>query len=328
MAVEITSTTDTPEQVMAAMGQSESKSESEVEETNAASSDESVDETDTESVDESATSEADEEIEESEESEDTGEESKDEKPKAKKKSGLERRFAKLNRTISDKDSEIEHWKSKYFEQQKEAVPEETKQAESFESSERPVKPIEDNFETYEEYLAAQDEYLEKLTDWKVEQRFKEREESQAKTKAKTAYETKVSAHAERIEKFKESHPDFDDVLADAQDWARPTVALESLVIESEIGDQLTYELLKDRELFDSINSLDPLKMGVAIGRLEAKFQKDNSSAQTTKTQTTKAPPPVNPVGGKSTRATKKTVYDVGSDFKAYERLRREQQRGA
>jgi len=330
MPVQIESTSDTPEQVLAAMGGAESTEVAEeVEQKTAPESENSEGESEVVETtpDDSDTSTETEESKDSEDDNKEGEEKPSEETHEKSAKGnrVQKRINKLTSKLSDKDQEIEFLRdqlksrSEYLREESKDEPAQIQQQDDG----RPQMPSEFDFDTEADFMLAQNKYLEDLTDWKVEQRFQAKADEARQNEVKTVFEEKQARHNERIEEFKKTHTDFDDIVKDAKDWARPTVALETLVLDSDYSAELAYELLADEELFESINSLSPLQMGRAIGKLETTLV-GAPSVETKKLKTTQAPAPVKPVGGKSARANVKSIHEPGLDFDEYKRRKLKQ----
>lgn len=249
------------------------------------------------------------ESDESTDHESDDEESKDEAngEKPKKKSGFKRRVDKLNLRIAEKERELEYWKSQAL---KGAGTEKKEEVAAKSDKSASDKPKPEDFETHAEFVDA-------LTDWKIEQRDKAKEEQSQKAKLKTEHEKIVESHQARVKAFAEKTDDFEDVLESVDDVV-PSPAVENLIVSSENGPELMYELAKNREEFLRINKLPPLQAAVAIGRLEAKLQK--SSEEKPIKKITKAPKPITPVGTKGS-VVEKSIYDPNISQKEYERLR-------
>jgi len=117
---------------------------------------------------------------------------------------------------------------------------------------------------------------------------------------KSAQETRIaelrsevlSDFEERTEAFKSKATDFDQVVSGFVDkGGKFSDAVRELVMESEVGPQLTYHLAKNPSIASKLNSLPPLQAAKEIARLEDTLSKPS-------TKVTRAPPPVNaPKGG-------------------------------
>jgi len=312
MSIEITSTTDSNTDVQSASG--DKTTEPVKEETKAESTDDvQKDENKTEESETSEESEEEEEEEEKEEKEENGEKEedgeKDEVKGKKKTSGFKKRIQRFQRRLSDKDQEIEHWKKEAL-KQKESSPEnrtdETLKADETE------KPMADNFETHEEFIEA-------LTDWKIEARDLKNQAKNKENQAKTAYQGQVKDFQSKAQEFAKNHDDFEDVLADVSD-IQISPGLEESMLSSELGPDVMYELANNREELERINKLSPLAAAREVGKIEARLSK-GQSPDSTKRKKSKAPNPVNPVKGKSDKSSLQSIYDTDISQADYERLR-------
>lgn len=136
------------------------------------------------------------------------------------------------------------------------------------------------------------------------------------TKTQTAT---LEAFTQKIEKFKESHSDFDIVIANPKLPVLDRTA-SAMIVASDHGADITYALAKDPPLAERISRMNPTQQALAIGRLEAQVSKlqpevnptpslDNRTSKpkaetATKAKpapSTNAPPPPTPVpsGGTS-----------------------------
>lgn len=250
--------------------------------------------------------------EEPEEGESEDGEKKEKKPK--KKGGFQRRINKLTKQKSAAEQRAQYLEQrlKDLEERVESrAPDKDKVQE-----ETPGKPMADDFEYH-------DEYVEALTDWKLEQKFSKKSEEEKANQMKTQYQKQMDEHLTRVRSFAKDHEDFEEVIDDVSDVV-VSPAVEQLIVESDNGPELLYELAKDRELFESINALDLVAAARQIGKIEASLHKPE--AETKKRGTTKAPKPLKSVSTKSSGA-KKSIYDPGLSQKEYERLRMEQMNG-
>lgn len=96
---------------------------------------------------------------------------------------------------------------------------------------------------------------------------------------------------ERTEEFKSKATDFDDVVSGfVNKGGKFSDTVRDLVMDSDVGPQLTYHLAKNPALANKLNGLTPLQAAKEIGRLEDALSKLS-------TKTTKAPPPARPLNG-------------------------------
>lgn len=308
MTIQVTSTTDPTETAKAEVQKEQVQSAPEAKAPEQKESTESG--TEETEAKESETNESEEDVSDEET------EAKDsEKDKPKKKGGFQRRIDKLNAAKADAQREAEYWKRVALEKQ---VAGESKK-ESVESK-TPVtaegKPNPDHFETHAEYVEA-------LTDWKTEQKLKERDQKLEKSKLETEQEKILKSYTERVESFKKATADFEDVLAEVDDViTSPTVT--QIIVESENGPALAYELAKNREEFERINKLPPLAAARELGRIESKIAaKATEEKKPEPKKTTKAPQPITPVGSKG-GVVEKSIFDESLSQKEYEALRAKQ----
>lgn len=167
------------------------------------------------------------------------------------------------------------------------------------------KPSENDFETHAEFVEA-------LTDWKVDQKVKSFEAKQNEEKAKTHQKTQEEQLFEAKKAFAAAVPDFAEVMADADFLISP--ALTSEVNSPEYGPQLAYFLAKNPEEVEKLNDLAPLALSRAIGRLESRF---TTAPQKTAAKVTNAPAPPNPVGRSSPTSEKRIEDMTPSEYDVY-----------
>lgn len=96
---------------------------------------------------------------------------------------------------------------------------------------------------------------------------------------------------ERKEEFKAKAKDFDDVVSSFVDkGGKFSDAVRDLVLDSDVGPQLTYHLAKNPAIANRLNSLPPLQAAKEIARIEDTLSKAPAKA-------TKAPAPLTDVRG-------------------------------
>jgi len=314
MVIEITSTTDDNEAVTAALGDKKEPVESsEVKDEKAEAKsepDEGTEEKSTENDDAEENKipkEAAKAATESDESED------DEKPK--KPSSHKNRVKRLSEKLTAREQEIEYWKQEAL---KAKGSKESDKPENIESNDiNEGKPNADDFETHEDYIEA-------LTDWKVDDRMAKRDVKTKEAQLKNDYDSKMKTHFERVEKFASKTDDWEDVITDINDIKMP-LSIQQLLVESDNGPELMYELAKNRDEFERICSLSPLSAAKAIGKFESKVIRSEETTTTKESiKTTKAPKPLKPVGKSSTGSGGKSIYDEDLTQAEYERLRAKQ----
>jgi hypothetical protein len=140
-------------------------------------------------------------------------------------------------------------------------------------AEAPGKPIAENFPDYEQYIEA-------LTDWKLETREAERAKAELKSRNEAVAKASLEAWQAKAEAVKAEHPDYDSAIADA---AIPiTPAMHEAIFGSDLGPQLAYHLAKNPEECKRLAALTPVAAVRALGRLEASLAADTAVPQTQK----------------------------------------------
>jgi hypothetical protein len=305
MSIQVTSTTEQPKAAPAQKAEAVKADENvaqskEVVEDSSASTEQSEDETAEES--------------DASEKEDGDEvESQEARPK-KSKNGFKRRIDKLNSKLSQAEKDAQYWREQALRAKPEAELEKKESKPTLEG-----KPKEDDFDTHAEYVDA-------LTDWKMDQRDQKREAKAKESQVKSEYEQLQAAHSERFQKFAKEHDDFEEVMEDVKDVAVSS-AMEHVILTSDVGPAIMYELAKNPDELERVCKLPALAAAREIGKIEARLQKSSASdAETSETQTTKAPKPIKPVGSGGTGSGRKSLSDPNLTQSEYERIRREQQR--
>lgn len=248
--------------------------------------------------------EGEESLEEGQESEEGDAQDGDKSPK--KKNGFKKRIDKLNSRISEKDREIEHWKS-------EALKYSGKQEVQQQSS----KPASSDGKPNPELFETNAEYIEALTDWKLEQKEKVSKQAAAESEIRNAQTKLQDEHNKRIQKFKETTPDFDvkvsEFIEEHGDIQLAPVVFEAIQT-SDLGAEVVYEVINTPGEYERLQSMTAIQALKEIGKIEARIAAaKNSSEEKQKTikKTTSAPAPMKPVGSNS--KTEKSLEDMSFD---------------
>lgn len=236
----------------------------------------------------------------------------------KKKGGWQRRIEKLERENNELKQKVSEGNGKPLAQDAGAGKSEPTKAAVADG--RPAKPDLSKFDTYEQYQDALDEYQDKLTDWKIEQREKSRAEQDRQNEARRQQEAAQKTWNDRLNAAKSRLTDFDDVVqgAIADHDIRVSPTMERVILESEHGPEIVYHLAKHPDEAARIAALPPEKAALALGRIEAKVAPEAEPAKPAKT-VSNAPPPVKPVG--SSASTGRSVDDAGDNYQAYKAAR-------
>lgn len=244
-------------------------------------------------------------------SDDEGLSEESEANKSKKKGGFQKKIDKLTaRAKTAEQRALAAEAALLAKQSNTQVDKESSKPETTQTG----KPNPDNFDTNAEYIEA-------LTDWKLEQREAKAKAESEKTQAKTEAQKRAETFQSKINEFKKEHADFEDVIDDCEvDLSRD---LQSLILESDLAPQLMYDLASKPEEIERLNKLSDKALIKALGVLEDRLSK-NSESKNKEIKTSKAPSPINPVSGKSASTARKTIYDADLSQSEYEAMRREQ----
>ena len=269
----------------------------------------------------SDTVETEEEAEEAEEADagDVSADSKDDdKDKPKKKSGAQRRKERAERAEAEVvrlQKLVEEMAFKNAGDSKKPSEAEVKTAEA--KSAPSGEPDPDQFETHRDYVRA-------LAKWEAKQMLDERDQQAERAKLKAQQEQVLTTHQERVKSFAEKTSDWADTIESVEDVIL-SPSVERLIITSENGPEIMYELAKNRSELERICKLEPLAAAHAMGRFEARLTSKPSEATKPeqKKLTTQAPAPIAPVGSKG-GPVRKNLTDPNLSQREYEALRREQ----
>jgi hypothetical protein len=264
-----------------------------------------------ETTEDEGASETESQEEENAEGEDESESDEAKAVTKKPLKGFKKRIDKLSRQRADAEREAEYWKSLVLKGKEEPAVKHDPKPEALEG-----KPIADSYATHAEFVEA-------LADWKVEQRLKAGKEEDAKKALLTQARQKVDSYVKKSEDFEKTHEDFHEVLESVDDIPF-SHELKELLLDSDNGPELTYELAKARAEYERISKLSGTALAREFGKFEAKINLSKDSEKKPQIKTTKAPAPISPVGGNSTSLTKKSIYDPGLSQAEYEALRNKQ----
>ena len=147
------------------------------------------------------------------------------------------------------------------------------------SSVQSGEPKPEQFKTYEEYI-------DKLTDWKIDQREAKREETQAQRKQAEYQETHEATIRDSLSKAAAKYDDFEEVVTNPNLTITPVMT--DAMGDSELGGEIAYYLGNNPKEAAEIAKLSNVKQVKAIDRLEAKLKEPPP--------VTKAPAPLQTVG--------------------------------
>jgi len=178
-------------------------------------------------------------------------------------------------------------------------------------AQRPIPPVEDDFDDPNEYRKARVKYEDEIFAWNETRRNTELE----KQRSQESFQESLKAFNKRAERMRAKYPDFDEAIS--APIFSPAVSQE--VLDSEYGAEIGYYLAKNPDEALRLSSLPPSKVAKEIGKLEIRF-----SSFTKKTVST-APPPINPVNGNE--VVKRSIEEMPiEDFMKAERQKRIEKR--
>lgn len=254
------------------------------------------------------------ESEDGSESHDDSDESKDsDEDKPKKKGGFQRRIDKLNAKHAAAQQEAEYWKQQAL---KGNANDQNKPNVDKPKSSQEGKPNPEHIESHADFIEA-------VADWKADQKLKERDDAAARARLENENKQIVKSYHDRVKTFAEKKSDFAEVLESVDDIPA-SVTVQHIILNSDNGPELAYELAKNPDELRRISELPPIEAARAIGRLESKLASNSSEEKTEIKKLTKAPKPLEPVGKSTKGVAAKSLDDPSLSQAEYERLRREQ----
>lgn len=165
----------------------------------------------------------------------------------------------------------------------------------------PVKPVEDKFSTWGEYQDAMSKYHEDLADWKIEQKFSERDKKIIKTTEDEAVNAKkverINAIVGESLEFTKQNPDFKDLMQEYNQYFNGgefPEFIESALFEAEQPIVALYALMKEGKL-ESLEDMSPYKISMEIGKAEIR-----GISYLNQNKSTNAPTPMSPARGTAT----------------------------
>ena len=167
------------------------------------------------------------------------------------------------------------------------------------------------------------EYAKALTKYEVAQAKKAESAEKAKDTHKQAIETVQQQFAERVASTAKEISDYHEVVG-AADWEVPH-HMQAYIVDSENGARLGYHLAKNRDEFDRIAKLSPIRAFAELGKLEDKLTAKAAPAQAAASataQVSRAPAPITPLEGKSTTVAKDPSQMSFAELRAHRQAER------
>lgn len=180
----------------------------------------------------------------------------------------------------------EKWEAKREADQLRKELEEFRNTTTVAPAQRPIPPVEDDFDDPNEYRKARVKYEDEIFAWNETRRNTELE----KQRSQESFQESLKAFNKRAERMRAKYPDFDEAIS--APIFSPAVSQE--VLDSEYGAEIGYYLAKNPDEALRLSSLPPSRVAKEIGKLEVKF------TSVSKRTVSKAPPPINPLDGDDT----------------------------
>lgn len=246
----------------------------------------------------------------------------------KKKGGYQKKIDKLTRRSYELEGEVAALREKLAAKPAEKPPAEAA-APKAEVSDAKPKVDDAKYQDEEDPYGA---WIEDCARWAWRQEVAKTAETQRKAETEAAFRTQKKAWEERMVEARSEHEDYGEKLQEVADIQLPAY-VDQAIFESECGPELAYYLAGNRADLERIVKLSPLAAARELGKIEALItpgtpvsgKKPTASAPAPKV--TKAPKPIEPVGGGSAGGTPSLTDDaLASDFTAWRKVRRAQDR--
>ena len=169
-----------------------------------------------------------------------------------------------------------------------------------------AKPNPDSFDDYNDYVEA-------LTDYKVEAKRKEWDQSEAQKKESTTHQQRMQTLQEKINAGYDRYSDFEDVAL-AETVPITAMVMEALA-ETDNPADIAYYLGKNQPKAVAISRMTPIAAARAIAQIEASLSGTTPPPAQNK-KITGAPPPIKPVGSSNT-VTKDPEKMTQAEYNAY-----------
>ena len=222
----------------------------------------------------------------------------------KKKSAVDRRVEEIDQKAKEAQSRINEATKQRKQRERELATEKKKNEELLVEIERlktvkpaTAKPKQEDFEN-------ESEFIEALTDWKLDARLSAEKSSQESDSAADYAEQREFTITEKIRQLMSEGPkkykDFNEVAANKDSYVPFTQDMAEIVATSDVGTDLLYYLAGHVDIAEEIAEMDKLSAARAIGRIEEglpekKAQSKNADKEVVFKKTTNAPPPIKPV---------------------------------
>ena len=149
------------------------------------------------------------------------------------------------------------------------------------------------------------EYAKALAEFTAEKALRERDKQEAQRKADEEKQKVMTAWAQKVEAAKAELPDYEDMVATLDIVVSDPI--RDAILTSEVGPKILYNLAENREIAEKLAQMPVVQALREIGKMEARFEKNEEPVSPKTVAKPKAPPPINPLKASS------TVGDVKMD---------------
>ena len=137
------------------------------------------------------------------------------------------------------------------------------------------------------------EYAEALADWSAENAVMRARQEDIEKKNQEERQKVISTWNTRLESTKSELPDYDDMVASSDVVVSDQV--RDAILESEVGPRILYHLAENPDIAEKISKSSLITALRQIGRLEARFEKNEPKEVKTVAVKSKAPAPISPI---------------------------------
>ncbi len=213
----------------------------------------------------------------------------------KKKGGFQRRITKLTTEKRELEARLAALTA--------GKPAETPKADAGDG-----KPQLEKFDSYEEYVEA-------LTDWKLERREAAKAE-QARADAQKQQQAELAnSWQARQDAVRAKYDDYDEVVGQE---IPITQAMQQALLESDHGAELAYWLGSNPKEAERIAKLGPVAAIKALGKIEDSLSGGSAEPPAKpKPRASSAPEPISPIGARGSAALKDPDKMTFQEFKAW-----------
>jgi len=126
-----------------------------------------------------------------------------------------------------------------------------------------------------------------LIDYKVNLKADQIQQQQAKARVQQESQQRAEGFNLKVAEFTEKAPDYEEVVGNIPQLPNDTL---NAIMQNDKGVELAYYLGKHLDVADEIATADPMVAAMKLGQISAQL------TATTKTVTSAAPEPIEPVG--------------------------------